>query len=403
MFLMGAAGLAVFMMIVTMLLMNWLSAKKPKRFSKMVSFLLSVVALCGLAAALTTGYTFVKSKQKGYKVTQTVKIDGQEIKTDANADERLFLPMAYQTIEATHPSVVNFPKEWHGYKYWMGITAYPKGDATKENPHILASNDLLQWEVPQGLTNPLDEPQSAEFEDNQRPKQYDSDTHLIYNPTTENLELFWRYVDDVAKTFTIFHRTSKDGVTWTQTEIAYQADRTKQDWLSPAFMWEDNRYKVWYVNRDFSIQYRESEDGKTWSEPREVTIPYAEKNDKMHHWHIDVQKFDDQYEILVVGFEQKGEKPALSERHIMNLYHASSKDNQTWSALTPIIYPSQKKDHWDGKGIYRSAFIKENGTYYVFYSGIGFNDVRGVGVSYGADINQLKGVDFSNTADFHKH
>lgn len=333
------------------------------------------------------------------KLTHFVKIDGKEIKTLANAKERLFLPMAYDTIEATHPSVYNFPKKWHGYKYWMAVTAYPKGQADKENPHILGSNDMIQWEPANGITNPLDEPVSEALDHDNRPLQYNSDTHIIFNEEKNRLELFWRYVDDVNDQVIIYRSESTDGVKWSDKHSIYTASRKKADWISPAFVKDETGYKVWYIGNGYRIWYRESTDGEKWSEAKEVPVAYEKNQEKMHHWHLDVQKIDNQYEMIVVGFKQEGKKHRLGERHVMNLYHSLSKDNQNWSPLKAIIYPSQIRDAWDGKGIYRSCFIKENDKYYVFYSGIGHDDTRGVGLSYGKDINHLKGINYSDTHD----
>ena len=70
---------------------------------------------------------------------------------------RLNIISSYGDKEAYHPKVIAFKEKWNGYKYWMSFTPYPKGKSAKENPHIVASNDLINWEVPKGLKNPLDE------------------------------------------------------------------------------------------------------------------------------------------------------------------------------------------------------------------------------------------------------
>lgn len=328
-----------------------------------------------------------------------VTIDGKEIKTLANAKERLVLPMAYDTIEATHPSVYNFPEKWHGYKYWMAVTAYPKGEADKENPHILGSNDLVQWEAANGYKNPLDEPVSEGLDELNRPLQYNSDTHLIFNEEKNQLELFWRFVDDVNDQVIIYRSESTDGVKWSDKHSIYTAPRKKADWVSPAFIKDKDGYKLWYVANGYRIWYRESTDGEKWSPAKEVNVPYAKNPKQMHHWHLDVQKIDNNYEMIVVGFKQLGEHADLGERHEMNLYHSKSQNGTKWSPLKAILYPSQIKDAWDGRGIYRSAFIKENGKYYVFYSGSGSDDTRGIGLAYGKDINHLKGINYSDMTD----
>ena len=373
--------------------------KKEMKYQKLVYLLLALITVTSGLSFTYVANIYYQTKYNKLVLPNTVVIDGKEISTLANAKERLVLPMAYETIEATHPSVVNMPEKWQGFKYWMAVTAYPKGDANFENPHILVSNDLITWEAPLGLTNPLDEPVSTENDSFDRPKQYNSDTHLIYNEEKQRLEVFWRYVDDVNNQVTIFRSTSSEGSHWSPKEVFYQADRKQGDWVSPAFIKDQKGYKVWYIANGYRLWYQESQTGETWSKPKELQVPYRDNASSMKHWHLDVQKFGDTYEMLMVGFKILGDKADITDRHKMNLYHATSTDGQEWNNLEPILYPSQVDDQWDGKGIYRSAFIKEKGKYYVFYSGIGFDDTRGIGLAYGDDINHLKGLAYSDMSD----
>lgn len=344
---------------------------------------------------------YLKNKRNIPGKELAIQFDGKIVTTQANAKERLFLPMAYDTIEATHPSVVSFEKKWHGYSYWMAVTAYPKGDATKENPHILASNDLTQWVEPKSGLNPLDEPHSSKNDEHNRPLQYDSDTHLIFNKEKQRLEIFWRYVDDVRNKVTIYRQTTSDGQDWSNKEIIYKENRKPNDWISPAFVKDESGYKVWYVTRGFNIVYRDSLDGKKWKHVKKLSIPYDVKRpDEMRHWHLDVQKIDGKYEMMVVGFRKKSDN-TLKDRHTMSLYHSTSVNGKDWEPLKAILHPSGIKTAWDGKGLYRSSFIKENGNYYIFYSGIGYDQTRGIGLSYGDDLDNLQGVDFSHLEQLH--
>ena len=78
-----------------------------------------------------------------------------------------------------------------------------------------------------------------------------------------------------------------------------------------------------------------------------------------------------------------------NDRNSMNLYYFNSKDNMKWNDGITILRPSVKS--WDNRGIYRSSFIYENDTYYLFYSGISTNFERGIGLTSGNDISNLKG------------
>ncbi|MFW7433114.1 hypothetical protein [Vagococcus carniphilus] len=370
--------------------------KKDLKNWKLNVFMI-VVTLSGTGLFLPQTINYVMEKKGIIKNENVEYVSGKKVVSHANARERLVLPTAYDTIENTHPSVISFPEKWNGYKYWMAITAYPQGKAVYENPHIFKSNDLLEW-IPDEQ-NPLDEPKSEKF-NGEVPLQYDSDTNIIYNKEENRLEMFWRYVDDIKGDVIVYRMTTKDGVTWTDKEVAYKAKRDKGDWLSPAFYKDENGYQVWYVANGYRIWHRTSKDGFKWSAPTEVKMKYSNA-DNMKHWHLDVQKTDLGFETVVSGYEDDGTNN-LSLRHVMNLYYSKSKDGKTWDDLEPIIFPSKDKHQFDGKGLYKSALLKENGKYYVFYSGIGFDETRGIGLSYGKDIHNLKGLNYSDTSDLLK-
>ncbi|MBO0476918.1 hypothetical protein DOK76_07540 [Vagococcus sp. DIV0080] len=387
-------GISLLAFGISYFIYRWIFKKDLKNWKINVSMI--VVSLIGLTMFLPQTITFVKEKKGIVNHANIQYVSAKKVVSYANSRDRLLLPTAYDTIENTHPSIVHFPKEWNGYKYWMGITAYPKGDATYENPHVFKSNDLITW-IPDEH-NPLDEPKSAKY-NGKTPLQYDSDTNIIYNEEEDRLELYWRYVDDISGGVTIYRIDSKDGKTWSDKTVIHQANRQKGDWISPAFIKDENGYQVWYVANGFRIWHRTSKDGLKWSKPTEVKMKYS-NSDSMHHWHLDVQKTDLGYETVVSGFESKG-KIQLSQRHVMNLYYSKSSDGTNWDELTPIIFPSKEKNQFDGKGLYKSALMKENGKYYVFYSGIGFDDTRGIGLAYGKDIFNLKGLNYSDTSDLH--
>lgn len=397
--LFGIFGLILLVFSITNFLCSFYLSKREKptfRFYTIMT-LLAILGGLSLSYPITMGFATHNSLDKSSKKISKDKVISTQSteSTKANAKERLFLPTAYNTIETTHPSVVNFPQKWNGYKYWMAVTPYPKGDATKENPHLLVSNNLVEWHEPISGINPLDEVTHERKEDIS--KQYNSDTHLIFNQEENRLEMFWRYVDDVNKLVHIYRIDSTDGINWSEKQSVHSAPRKTSDWVSPAFIKDETGYKVWYIAGGYRLKYRESQDGFNWTEEEDLPVNYDTNSPKdMRHWHIDVQKIDNRYEMIAVGFKQVS-KQTLESRHTMSLYHSYSNDGKNWETLKPIIHPSKKKDAWDGKGLYRSCFIKENNKYYVFYSGIGFDATRGIGLSYGEDIYNLTGSDFSHT------
>ena len=107
------------------------------------------------------------------------------------------------------------------------------------------------------------------------------------------------------------------------------------------------------------------------------------ENRNMKTWHLDVIKSDIGYEMIAVAYE------SWEGRKTMQLYYSSSEDNENWEIAKPILKASNTG--WDNGGMYRSSFIKVDGIYYVYYSGVSKEFARGIGLSYGSNIFNLKG------------
>lgn len=307
---------------------------------------------------------------------------------DYNCKYPLNIKSSYGDIEAYHPKVLNFENEWNGYKYWMSYTPYPQGDDSKENPHIAASNDLINWETPQGLNNPLDE----RVNDGEA-KQYNSDAHLVYNNDLDRIECYWRLVDDVNNKAIIYRNYSTDGINFSDKEIALISDnRQAYDYVSPAIIYENHTYKMWYIDKNNTLKYTESSDGLNWSEP--VIIKFKYKDSKQKTWHIDVISTEKGYELISVAYDK------WANHNDMKLYYSYSNDKiQNWSPAIEILAPTKSNSkYWDNRGIYRSSMIYEDNIYIVFYSGTNKELHHGIGIMYGKDITKLKKVntDFSN-------
>lgn len=316
---------------------------------------------------LTSNYVNTANEREQQK--QIVAVQG------LNADEPLALKSVYGDIEATHPKAVSFAQPWNGYRYWISYSPYPKGDDSKENPHIMASNDLEHWEEPAGFLNPLDDTPP----DYKKSVVYNSDPELFYNEDTGELECWWRFVDDSnGKKVVLYRRRSADGVNWTEKETMLTADRSKQDWLSPALIYEDGLYKMWSIGSGYRVQYMESRDGREWSDIRFIAVDYLSPNVK--NWHIGVIHTAKGYEMVLVSFDDS--LPAdIYPRTRMSLYYTWSTDNISYKRAKLLLAPSQGENDWDNKGLYRSGLLADtDGQYYLIYSGIKRDGTRGVGL-----------------------
>ena len=359
--------------------------KKLKKFNKIYIsiIILGVIGCVGLIFLYLNKNIIKNTKimnsliEYRNKVEMKFNYDYEYIENNHNSAYKLNIKSAYGDTQGVHPKVLNFEKKWNGYKSWMVFSPYPNGNDKYENPHIVVSNDLINWEVPKGLKNPIeDTPKNYEHE-----YIYNSDPHLVYNYDLNQLEVYFRFVNDRENKMILYRKTSKDGIKWTEKESIITTKRKTKDIISPAIIYEDGIYKMWYIDRDRTLKYTESLDGQKYDNERIIKLNYPIA--KLTNWHLDVIKTEKGYEIITVAYKN------WKDRNSMNLYYFQSKDNISYSQGKIILRPSLIS--WDNRGIYRSSFIYEDGKYYVYYSAISTSFERGIGMSYGEHIENLIG------------
>ena len=261
--------------------------------------------------------------------------------------------------QSNHPKVLYMPKGWNGYKYWMAYTPYPNYVDRYENPSILVSNDGVNWVLPLGSRNPVIPP----------PKDvnmggHNSDPHLVLNYKDNSMELWYRVNKGTSKKRAgsedfIYKVVSKDGIRWSKPKLIFY--QKKGLCLSPAIIYENNLYKMWYVtyvNKVTVINYTESKDSTKWEKPREVYVKYDES---CYPWHIDVTRTDKGYELLVANYYKQFENNLI-------LSYAISKDGVNFGKTTDLLAPSKNTFAWDNGMIYRSSLVKVGSKYKIYYS-----------------------------------
>jgi len=337
----------------------------------------NIISIIGIIILITgiiiSGIKFFSPK-KGYTVTGVPVIDSKHLKTFKN-QEKLKLITPDNDNEAYHPKIVAFDQKWNGYKYWIAFTPYHGRNAMIENPVINFSNDLETWYTYE-KNEPLDVPDISDD------KHYNSDTHLLYNESEDQLELFWRYVNEEDNKMIIYKMTSKDGVHWTEKEEFLKSNNRKEkDYVSPAIILENGVYKVWYVAKK-AVFYLEKK-GDTISKPKQLNIVYE---NGYKTWHIDVayNKEIGKYEMVTVAYFD------VEKREKMFVYYTSSADNETWSTPVAILGPTNDGDDWNSQGLYRSSILYYNDKYYVFYSGHNAKYDIGVGLACATKITELE-------------
>ena len=263
----------------------------------------------------------------------------------SNASTYLAMPTYDGSGQATHPKVLYFKNGWNGYRFWMSYTPYPFENSSYENPCLAVSNDGVTWITPPGVTNPI-EPKPIATND------YNSDSHIVM--VGSNMELWWRAI--IGVTAVIKRKISSDGINWSPTETMFTLG--VGDILSPALIYENGIYKIWYVNSNnsvYTIIYQESIDGKVWTNTKTLNILFTGGN---HAWHLDCIKTNGKIELLIFV------------EPINALYYCSSYDNINFTIPIEIMVGRYSTTYFDNGSLYRSSLVVVDGQYYCYYCGI---------------------------------
>lgn len=264
--------------------------------------------------------------------------------------------------QPTHPKVLYIKDKWNNYKYWMVYTPYPSNNNYLENPCIQASNNGYEWEVPSGLTNPIDS-----IPEDERGNFY-SDPHILINSNNE-MECWYRkciykqgYDDYGAEV--IYRKKSTDGVTWTEKEEVYRHSSNNtylNSVLSPSVIYDENKYKIWIIateNGKRKLKYYETATGSNWQFVRDIEI--NDPDGIYNMWHFDIIKSTEGYEF--VGAYQHG----LAFDKNNYIFYSKSDDNITYS--TPIKILGVGYDgNFDDLELYRPCLIRKENELMMYY------------------------------------
>ena len=295
--------------------------------------------------------------------------------------------------DTTHPDVIDFAKtskeggKWGGYRYWMVLTPNQDGYSQYENPCLAASNDGVNWVVPNGIENPLSgvkhEPAGT----------HNCDTDLVYNPDSDELWVYYVWEQDSpAGTPSNLRliRVKEDGnsfaITSTTDDKPYERlinSQYRYDMQSPAVVRRNaNTWLMWSNNSDSNnsgngwqsqvafVELYTSTDGKNWTNKQSLAdtlvLKGADGIASYIPWHLDVQWVESQnkYWGLFCAYPKGG------NTNRTYLLFGTSEDGKTWTTYQkPLL--AQRDNKWDNNFIYRSTFIYDDasGTLQVWYSG----------------------------------
>lgn len=299
-----------------------------------------------------------------------LKVFGSEVYTInnplENAKTYLDIPTYDGLNQSTHPDVKYFKDGWNGYKYWMAYTPNRTGSSVAENPSIIASNDGVNWELPQGVINPIAPMPEV---------GHNCDVDMIYNDITDELWMYWVESDDIRQSWVKVIKSS-DGVNWSEPETVVDDSRAMYSLLSPSIIIKDNKYYMWSVNtgnggwnnQSNKVEFRESVDGENWSEPT-VLSNFSQPGSQI--WHVDVEYIPSKNEYWAIYPAYKNGTGSDKT----SLYYAKSKDGINWREYDQPILSKGSAGSWDDMEIYRSTFIydEETNMMKVWYGGISQN------------------------------
>lgn len=321
-----------------------------------------------------------------------------------NASSPLVTPTHNNTGRACHPSVIDFLIEhgketWGGYRYWMAMTPLENNENAMEDPNILCSNDNFTWLVPAGITNPLDDAPGG--------SSYHSDTDMIYNPTTNELWIYYRKRTDTGLEFKLI-KIGEDMSAGTPAVIFSRVISSGDKVLCSPAVWRESStsWHLWSVaassdNLSNYIYHYTSLDGENWN--------------------LNEGAFDAGQQCLnsdgndpvgsltgIIGFcWHLSCKPNYRERRIEFIIHINGNQQRLlWFYapmskpqlfLTPfaninqhILVKSPNSAAWDGGVLYRASFVIEedfnNNRYihHVWYGGADIvNTYFHIGYTYG--------------------
>lgn len=296
-----------------------------------------------------------------------------------------------------------FDEPWNNYTHWAVYTPNVMHTSIYENPSIVASNDGVQWEIPEGLSNPI-EPQPATTRD------HNCDADMIYNPKMDALMAYWNWADDQygGEGAEIRLRVSYDGIHWgipvtydpeTREWAVPQNEEERQvsdgetdyimvihsaaryDMLSPTFVYDDYRdvFIMWsndagdvgYTNgQNNRVRINYSDDGINWGNPVPVEnfLARDENGSQLAPWHQDVQYVKELRQFLCLSQCFAGPNPDGSV-----LYLTTSRDGLHWEqpSIHPLLSPGTTGS-WDDFQIYRSSLTYDstNDMVRVWYSAL---------------------------------
>lgn len=275
--------------------------------------------------------------------------------------------------QPTHPSVITFPEEWNGAKYWLAYSPYPNANGEEENPCLAISNDMLFWMTPYGLANPIADNEETGCDELKDP-------HLVYREDLDRLEMWYlgrvaEHLGGDGQSLLLLRKYSYDGVNWSEYEVM-----TSVKYLSPTVIWNGSKYQMWSIGYDLwgttgTVVYQESTDGIIWTEATQCVL--GENEEGIDIWHGSVSKYNNQYYFVYVDMTDKQE-----------VFYCSSADGIHFSDPEIII---ENQGFWDY--LYRPFLAFYEDSMACIYGVVNQDNQWYLSMSRGSEVHNLIGID----------
>ena len=265
--------------------------------------------------------------------------------------------------QVVHPDVIT-----KDGRFIMTITPYAYSDLDLENPSIYVSGDGINFQPPEGVTNPL------VFNP---PNGYNDDPDLVFDPKSGNYFIYYNETPrDYDKQY-LDVLQSPDLVNWTHRRLTEFRTKGSDPFIvSPAIVISNKTYFMFHVEIDtdavrhspnvcvrdphkHQIRVMLSQDGINWDKHVDEGIAIDAPAD-FNPWHMNIVQGNGRYYMLVNGY-----RSGFCDGH--NLYLAVSDDLTHWHFIQqPIV--AAGKEFYNSKIIYRSAAVVNGDDMYVYFS-----------------------------------
>lgn len=251
-------------------------------------------------------------------LTQNFSIDQTQalastIQYDATTAQHLVIDTPYRKNDSlVHPNVIELDEPMRGFKYWMCLTPYSSNNILEENPCVYGSNDKLNWELIDGIPQPLDNP--PDFDETASGKKgYLSDCWWVYDHINKELICCYRKAYTVGPNqyndtdiMQLLGRSTKNGLVWSEPFQFYPDTLYGSDTLiSPSIVFDKNTNKwcMIYMRGANIIVMRTNDDFRNpngWSDRIDLGFgAFKAQNPSIVAWHLETKFIGDRLYGLI--------------------------------------------------------------------------------------------------------